>query len=70
MRREPFRPAGCSGRLEEGIRVGLKTMLKSEKSPENIRAFQWCTTKREKPKDNVLYERLARLVSARETRTM
>lgn len=32
-----MRPAGCSGRLEKGIRVGLKTMLKSESSHENIR---------------------------------
>lgn len=38
MREEPFRPAWCSGRLEEGIRVGLKTMLKSKKSDKKTGA--------------------------------
>lgn len=31
MRKEPFKPARCSDGLEEEIKVGLKTMLKSKK---------------------------------------
>lgn len=34
MRNEPFKPVRCSDGLEEEIKVGLKTMLKSQKSDQ------------------------------------
>lgn len=36
MRKEPFKQARCSDRLEERIKVGLKTMLKRKKSDKKI----------------------------------
>lgn len=51
-----MRPAGCSGRLEEGIRAGLKTMLKSEKSHEIIRASSGALKNDKKEEDNVVGE--------------
>lgn len=31
MRKEPFKPARCSGGLEKEIKLGLKTMVKEKK---------------------------------------